>query len=145
MSHPKLIMIVDDEEVIRDVLSSFLMKKGYETIPVEDGLSAVKNAKERKPDLILLDIKMPGINGLETCQMLKQTLQTNPPTGIIVVTGYDSDENIDKSYSSGAIDVIRKPFDLDDINRRVKIWFDVRDVEDEFGRVLAYSERINIH
>ena len=138
-------MIVDDEEVVRDVLSSFLIRKGFETILVEDGLSAVKYAEKRKPDLILMDIKMPGINGLETCQMLNQMLQTNPPTGVIIVTGYDSDENIEKSYSLGAIDVIRKPFDLDDINRRVKIWFDVRNVEDAFGRTLAYSERINIH
>ncbi len=142
MAKSRLIMIVDDEKVIRDVLSSFLEKKGHQTVALPDGQSAISYAKHKKPALVLLDIKMPGLNGIETCSRLRQVSPFTPKPGIIIITGYDSRENIEKSYSSGAIDVIRKPLDMEDVNNRISTWFDLSMFEDELMRVLVYAEKI---
>ena len=142
-SKPRLIMVVDDEDVVREVLCSYLKKKGYETVALPDGQTAISYAKNRKPDLVLLDIKMPGLNGIETCARLRQlSHQSYPNTGIIVITGYDSTENVGKSYSSGAIDVIKKPFDLEDIDQRINAWFEVRNIENNIRRLRTYTEKI---
>jgi len=144
MSERKLIMVVDDEEVVRDVLCAFFEKKGYETVAVEDGHNAVSYAEIKKPDIVLLDIKMPFLDGIETCHMLNLILRPSRHTGIIIITGYMSSENIEKAFSSGAVDVIKKPFDLEDINKRINIWFDIRDAfEDEYLRRMAYIEKVH--
>ena len=93
-----LIMIVDDEEVVREVLCSFLKKMGHQTVALPDGQSAISYAEHNKPDLVLLDIKMPGLSGIETCYKLKRMLQFSPPIGIIIITAYDSYETVEKSY-----------------------------------------------
>ncbi len=145
MMSPKLetIMIVDDEEVIRDVLSTYLEKKGHKTVTLEDGLSAVDYAKKEKPDLVLLDIRMPGLDGIETCHTLRRMLPSSPHTGIMIITGHGSPVNIERAFNSGAVDVIKKPFDLEDINKRINIWFEVRDIDDELSRSLTYTEKVN--
>jgi len=143
MSERKLIMVVDDEEVIRDVLCTFLEKKGYEAVALPDGQSAISFVKTNEPDVVLLDIKMPGFDGIKTCRRLRQLLQASPRTGIIIITGYGSPKNIEKSFSSGAIDVIKKPFDLEDVSQRINIWFEVRNIEDELSRSLLYTEKVN--
>ena len=137
-----LIMIVDDDEAVRDVLCSFLEKKGYQTMAVPDGQSSISDAEHNKPDLVLLDIKMPGLSGIETCYRLKQMFQSSPPTGVIIITAYDSYENVEKAYSLGAIDLIKKPFDLSDVNQRINAWFDVRNIENEVVQMRLYSEKI---
>ncbi len=129
-SESKLIMVVDDEEVIIDVLCSFLERRGYKTFAIKDGQSAISCADKKKPDLVFLDIKMPGLNGIETCYRLKQMLQSSLTTGIFVITGYYTRENVEKSYRAGAVDVIKKPFDLEDINNRINKWFDLINVKD---------------
>ena len=143
MSDQRLVMVVDDEEVIRDVLCTFLEKKGYRTVALPDGQSAISFAAREKPDVVLLDIKMPGLNGVKTCRRLKEMLQSSPSTGIIIITGYGSRSNVEKSFSSGAVDVIKKPFDLDDVDQRINIWFEVRNIEDELSRLLLYTEKVN--
>ncbi len=121
----------------------FFGEKGYQTVALPDGQAAISYAKHKKPDLVLLDIKMPGLNGFETSRRLKQILHSSPPIGIIIITGYGSPENVAKSFSSGALDVIRKPFDLDDVNHRINLWFDLSIFEDELARILAYADEIN--
>jgi len=123
MPEAKLIMVVDDEEVVRNLLCSFLQKRGYKTVALGDGESAISYAEKNKPDLVLLDISMPGLDGIETCDRLKEVLQASGDVEIIIITGYPSIENVKKSYVSGATDIIRKPFDLEDIDRRINQWF----------------------
>ena len=140
----KTVMVVDDEEVVRDILCTCFEKKGYKTVDLSDGQSAVSYVKnENMPDVVFLDIKMPGMDGLETCRKLRQALKPSSKTGIIMITGYGSPENMEKSFSSGAIDVIKKPFDLDDVNQRINIWFEVRNIDDELSRSLLYTEKVN--
>ncbi len=142
MSKQKMVMVVDDEELVRDVLCSSLKYKGYKTVPIDNGRSAISFAEKNKPDIILMDIRMPGLNGIETCSRLKKMLKSAPTTGIIMITGYDAIENLENAYRSGAIDLIRKPFDMEDINRRINIWFNVRDIKDDLSRLLTYSEKV---
>ncbi len=143
MSDRKLIMVVDDEKFIRDVLCTSLENQGYDTVSLEDGLSAISFVKEQKPDMVLLDIKMPGLDGIETCRRLKQMLRSDPRTGIIIITGHVSSEHVKKSFYYGAIDVIKKPFDLDDVNKRINTWFKVkRMTDDELIQRIAYADGV---
>ena len=86
----KTILIVDDEKPIVDVLVYNLMKEGYNTLEANDGNLAVEIALEQKPDLILLDIMLPGLDGLSVCKKVKQKL--NVP--ILMLTA--KDQEIDK-------------------------------------------------
>lgn len=149
MSKSKHIMIVDDEAVVRDVLCSVLEKKGYKTVAIADGDTAISYAETKKPDLILLDIKMQGLDGIKTCLRLRQTLQIEemlrltPRTGIMIITGCNAPQSVEKSFSAGAIDVIRKPFDLEDIISRINIWFEVRNIESKLLRQWVYKDKRN--
>ena len=110
------ILVVDDEKTIVDILVYNLNKEGYETLEAYDGQEAIKIALERKPDLILLDIMIPKIDGLTVCKRLRHTL--NIP--ILILSA--KDEEIDKivGLELGADDYITKPFSVRELMARVK-------------------------
>ena len=112
----KTIMIVDDEQPIVDILVHNLAKEGYKTIYANDGITAVNMALEKKPDLILLDIMLPKMDGLSVCKRIKNSY--NVP--ILMVTA--KDEEIDKilGLELGADDYITKPFSLRELMARIK-------------------------
>ena len=112
----KTIMIVDDEEPIVDILVHNLTKEGYKTISANDGITAVNMALEKRPDLILLDIMLPKMDGLSVCKRIKNSY--NVP--ILMVTA--KDEEIDKilGLELGADDYITKPFSLRELMARIK-------------------------
>lgn len=112
----KTILVVDDEKRIVDILVYNLQKEGYETIEANDGETAIELALERKPDLILLDIMLPKIDGLTVCKKLRHTL--NIPILILSAKG----EEIDKilGLELGADDYITKPFSVRELMARVK-------------------------
>ncbi len=142
-SASKLIMVVDDKKVVRDVLCIFFEKKGYRTLAFSDGQSAITSAGKEKPDVVLMDIKMPGLDGITACQRLRQMWHSSPYTGIMMITGHDSRRNMDKAFSSGAIDVIKKPFDLEDIDSRIDTWFQVRKIDSGTVRSLVYLAKVS--
>ncbi len=112
----KTILIVDDEKPIVDILIYNLEKEGYKTIEAYDGETAINMAFEQKPDLILLDIMLPKIDGLTVCKRIRNTL--NIP--IIMISA--KDEEIDKilGLELGADDYITKPFSVRELAARVK-------------------------
>lgn len=112
----KTILIVDDESSIRDILVYNLEREGYKTIEASDGATAVDVALEKKPDLILLDIMLPKLDGLSVCKRIKNSL--NVP--ILILTA--KDEEIDKilGLELGADDYITKPFSVRELVARVK-------------------------
>lgn len=112
----KTILIVDDEQPIIDILVYNLEKEDYRTIEASDGITAVNMALEQKPDLILLDIMLPKLDGLSVCKRIKNSL--NVP--IIMLTA--KDEEIDKilGLELGADDYITKPFSVRELVARVK-------------------------
>jgi two-component system response regulator VicR len=116
MDYKKTILIVDDEKMILNLLSCNLLKEGYNVIEATDGLEAISVAQEKKPDLILLDVMLPKLDGLSVCKRIKNMM--NIP--ILMVTA--KDEELDKivGLELGADDYITKPFSIRELLARVK-------------------------
>ena len=114
--YKKTILIVDDEKMITNLLTHNLTKEGYNVIEANDGLEAIEKAQNEKPDLILLDIMLPKLDGLTVCKRIKNMM--NIP--ILMVTA--KDEELDKivGLELGADDYITKPFSVRELLARVK-------------------------
>lgn len=112
----KTILIVDDEPPIREVLVYNLKKEGYNVIEAEDGITAVNIATEQRPDLILLDIMLPKLDGLSVCKRIKNTY--NVP--ILMLTAKDSEIDKILGLELGADDYITKPFSVRELMARIK-------------------------
>lgn len=110
------ILIVDDEKNIVDILKFNLMKESFETLEAYDGRQAIEIAEREKPDLILLDIMLPEMDGFTVCRKLRQTMQTP----ILMLTARE--EEVDKvlGLELGADDYITKPFSPRELMARVK-------------------------
>ena len=121
----RTILVVDDEKPIIDILVYNLKKAGYNTLEATDGEMVLNIALEEKPDLILLDVMLPKIDGLTVCKRVKQTY--NVP--ILMISA--KDEEVDKivGLELGADDYITKPFSVRELMARVKA--NLRKVEDE--------------
>ena len=112
----KTILIVDDEQPIIDILVYNLKKEGYRTIEANDGVTAVNMALEQKPDLILLDIMLPKLDGLSVCKRIKNSY--NVP--ILMLTAKDGEIDKILGLELGADDYITKPFSVRELVARVK-------------------------
>lgn len=113
----KKILIIEDEENIRELVTYNLKANGYETIEAEDGLTGITQAYKTNPDLILLDIMLPGKDGYEICRELRQD---NVKTPIIMLTA--KSEEVDKvlGLEFGADDYVAKPFGIRELLARIK-------------------------
>ncbi len=112
----KKVLVVDDEQAIRDVLVYNLKKEGYDVIEAADGITAVNMALEEKPDLMLLDIMLPKLDGLSVCKRVKN--QLNIP--ILMLTAKDAEIDKIVGLELGADDYITKPFSVRELMARVK-------------------------
>jgi two-component system, OmpR family, alkaline phosphatase synthesis response regulator PhoP len=105
----KKILIVDDEESLLKLASLLLTSRGYKVEAALDGKSALDSMAKDKPDLVLLDIMMPGLNGFEVCQQIKSNVSTrNIP--VIMLTAKKSSEDMSRAEQLGAEQYITKPF-----------------------------------
>ncbi len=112
----KTILIVDDEQPIREILVYNLKKEGYNTIEASDGVTALNIALEQYPDLILLDIMLPKMDGLSVCKRIKNSY--NVP--ILMLTAKDTEIDKILGLELGADDYITKPFSVRELIARVK-------------------------
>ncbi|MBN2183722.1 MAG: response regulator [Candidatus Krumholzibacteriota bacterium] len=118
MAH-EFILAVDDEEDILELVSYNLERSGFKVARVETGEDAVKAARDKSPDLILLDLMLPGIDGLEVCRTLKQDTRT-ASIPIVMLTAKGDESDIVAGLELGADDYITKPFSPKVLVARVK-------------------------
>jgi len=115
----RLVLVAEDDVPMRIVLVRFLSSLGYAVIEAADGCAAISIARGRAPDIVLLDISMPGKDGVEVLKELSPVL---PNTGFIMVTG-NEDEGVALScLRSGAFDYVLKPVDMDCLAHSIKNW-----------------------
>ncbi len=115
-----LILIVDDTPTNLSVLASTLVNSGFDIAVEADGESAIAQVKSNPPDLILLDVQMPGIDGFETCQRLKANSLTKDIPIIFMTALSDTTDKV-KGLSMGAVDYITKPFQQEEVLARVRL------------------------
>ena len=113
------ILIVEDEKDVRELIRYTLNKNGYATDTAANGLEALDMAIDIKPDLILLDIMLPEIDGLEVCQNLKTNIRT-AAIPVIMLTAKSTEEDIQKGLEMNADDYITKPFSPRDLLDRIR-------------------------
>ncbi len=109
MNKPK-ILIVDDGDSQRFVLKGFLLREGYLVSEAENGIKALQFVKDQPFDIILLDHKMSGMNGVE---VLKEVKRTNPEIAVVIISAYGTIERAVEAMEAGAFYYITKPVDLD--------------------------------
>jgi DNA-binding response OmpR family regulator len=131
------ILCVDDEPSIRELLYRVLSDEGYEVFTAGDGEEALATAVAQQPDLILLDIMMPKLDGMETCRRLRER-PTTRNIRIIILTAYDTRDRLEETIRAGADDFLGKPIDLTELRIRVRSLLRVKDMADEVDRLEAY-------
>ena len=114
---PARVLVVDDEPSVVEVFREFLSGEGYALSVALSGEEAVRLIPEVKPDLVLTDINLPGLSGLEVMRFAKRV---DPEVAVIVVTGYASASTAIDALREGAYDYVTKPFDLDDVQQIVE-------------------------
>ena len=114
----KNILVVEDDLDIRELISFNLQNEGHQVFEAKDGEAGIDKAREKLPDLILLDLMLPGIQGLDVCRIIKSDQETKE-TPIIMVTALGQEEDIVKGLETGADDYITKPFSIKVLIARV--------------------------
>lgn len=112
MAQPFNLLVVDDEDALRNVLSSELQSEGYSVMSAADGDEAIATLQQKSFDLVLLDIKMPRVDGFEVLKFIKENY---PKTKVIMLTGFADLKNAIESKKLGAEDFVSKPYDLVDL------------------------------
>jgi two-component system, NtrC family, response regulator HydG len=122
------ILIAEDEEITLRHLLSTLQKEGYEVAGFSNGLKALERMGEENFDLLIADIKMPGLTGLELLEKIKEK---DTGTEVIIITGYGSIDSAVVAMKNGAYDYITKPFDLDELLLKVKKIYEKKSLKKE--------------
>ena len=130
------ILIADDNEDIREVLSTYVVKEGFEPIVAEDGIEAFETFKKCNPAVVLLDIMMPGLDGYKVCQKIREISQVP----IILITAKGEDYERVMGLDIGADDYIVKPFSPNEVMARVRAV--LRTVDSHIKRLRAKLDKV---
>jgi len=122
------VLIVDDELVMRDTMSDWLSYKGYNVISVANGTSAIEAARQEHINVAFVDLKMPGMDGIEVLRAIKEI---NPSTNVILMTAYGTIETAIRAIKEGAYNYLVKPFSLDEIETMIKTIVKYQKLEEE--------------
>jgi two-component system, cell cycle response regulator DivK len=112
---------VEDDRLSMTPLSDFLNAHGYSVLKTSEGLEAINLARDKQPDLILMDIRLPGINGFEVTRLLKQDNQTKA-IPIIAVTAFATPGDETRALASGCAAYITKPVNVDELLRTIELF-----------------------
>ena len=133
-----LILIAEDNAITIQLLQSFLKKEGLKSITCSNGIAALSLAKEKNPDLILMDVMMPKMDGYETCKRIKQdeTLQHIP---VVFLTAKVEETDKVRGFEVGGVDYITKPFAKTEVMVRIKTQLKLKKAAD---KLINYTERL---
>jgi len=115
---PKTILVADDDPSIRSLLKELLSDEGFSVLEASTGAEVVEKVQETGPDLVIMDIRMPEVNGIDALQKVKSI---SPRTGVLIMTAFGSSSNAIKAMDLGAFNYITKPFELEKIAHDVKL------------------------
>ncbi|MFQ5583775.1 MAG: sigma-54-dependent transcriptional regulator [Calditrichia bacterium] len=130
------VMVVDDEENIREVLSGYLQSLGYSVVTAVDGEDALSKFKRGSFDLIVSDLLMPTIDGLE---LLKKIREQDRDVIFLMITGYPSIETAVEAIKKGAYDYITKPFHMEDVKLRIERAFEKKNLKERLSTVQGFA------
>ena len=132
---PQVVLVIDDEPEVRRVLASLLHKNGFQPVTAGDGAEGLETFRDIQPDLVLSDIRMPRLDGIEVCRRLKSNTESRL-TPVILITGGGSDEKLE-GIEAGADDFLSKPIDEVELLARVRSLMRLKSYTDELERAEA--------
>ncbi|OLC43273.1 MAG: hypothetical protein AUG11_00125 [Nitrospirae bacterium 13_1_20CM_2_62_14] len=112
------IMVVDDEPMVRNLLSQFLTLRGYRVCPAKDGPDALSLVKQEHPQLVILDVYMPGMNGVD---VLRQLRANDYKGAVIALSASQDEEMLQEMLELGSVDIMGKPVDLERLAMMVEV------------------------
>lgn len=137
-----LILVVDDEPTNLQLLQVMLDEMGCQVIPESDGSRTMQIALARLPDLILLDVMMPEIDGMDVCKLLKENERTRHIPVIFITALTDAAEKV-KAFRAGAVDYITKPFIMDEVVARIRVIMERKEAEGKLRAAKEEAEAAN--
>jgi len=141
----KTVLVVDDQKDNVFVLEDRLKREGYEVLKAYDGQTCIDVAEEKLPDIILLDVMMPGMSGFDVCKTLTNSKKTNG-IPVILVTALTDAEDLKEGFNAGAFDYVKKPFNRVELIARVKAairFSDSQKVILEYEKVRMFSATVS--
>jgi len=134
------ILIIDDEATIRKLFIRLLARDKYKVFTAPNGKKGIETTRKNKPDLIILDLKMPEMDGIET---LKRIKKFNEDVVVIVLTAYGTMETAGEAMKLGAYDFISKPFDIERIRVSIKRALEMQRLSEEVAKLRVKTGRKN--
>ncbi|MFQ5814986.1 MAG: response regulator [Candidatus Hydrothermarchaeaceae archaeon] len=135
------ILVVDDDKVVRVTIANILSKVGYEVDSADSGKAAIEMTKAKKYDVILLDVILPDLNGIE---ILGEITRTSPSAEVVIITGFGTIEDAVRAVKIGAYDYVCKPFKKDEIHNLVKRALEERKLDEKFQKGSTMEEGVEI-
>ena len=108
----KRVLIIDDESEQHDLLTAFLEQRGLQTESALDAAAGLEAIRAREPDLVVMDVRMPGMDGLAALRAIRET---NPSLPVLLITAYSDVRDAVRAMKDGAVDYLSKPIDLDEL------------------------------
>ena len=132
MTEPYRVLVIDDDPGVRDYMEALVSRQGYQVFAVADGEQALKTIDETQPDLVTLDVVLPGMDGLATLKQLKQRL---PDVPVVMLSGHGQARNIVEAMRLGASDFLRKPFEVEELELAFQKALEKRALKQEVERL----------
>ncbi len=133
------LLLVDDEEVFRAAIARRLTKRGLNPLQAADGTECLEILEKMPMDVVILDVKMPGMNGIEVLKIIKQTYKK---TQVILLTGNVAISDGIEGIKTGAFDYLTKPVEIDHLTNKIKQAFEMGQLELEKQKALIYREKL---